>query len=66
MICHDCHKKTKGYRIVSWGNYDKLDDPHPKYRCKECSLKKMKIISRTKKSNYRLFLCMFSTCYEVI
>lgn len=66
VICHDCHKKTKGYRIVSWGNYDKLDDPHPKYRCKECSLKKMKIISRTKKSNYRLFLCMFSTCYEVI
>ena len=42
--CYDCHKKTTGYRIVEWGNYDRSDDPHPEYRCKECSIKKMEKI----------------------
>ena len=44
--CHDCHKKTKGYRIVMWGNYDRSDDKNPEFRCKDCSLKKMKLISK--------------------
>lgn len=44
--CHDCHKKTKGYRIVMWGNYDRSDDKDPEFRCKDCSLKKMKLISK--------------------
>jgi len=44
--CHDCHKKTKGYRIVMWGNYDRSDDKNPEFRCKNCSLKKMKLISK--------------------
>lgn len=42
--CSDCNKKCIGYRIVEWGNYDKSDDENPKYRCKECSIKKMKTI----------------------
>ena len=44
VICYDCHKKAKGYRIVSWGNYDRFDDSNPQYRCKDCSLKKMEKI----------------------
>ena len=44
--CFDCHKKTKGYRIVSWGNYDRSEDKNPQYRCKSCSLEKMKTISK--------------------
>ena len=44
--CYDCHKSTKGYRIVEWGNYDKSEDKHPQYRCKDCSIKKMNIISK--------------------
>ncbi len=43
--CHDCHKITKGYRIVMWGNYDRSEDKNPQYRCRECSLKKMKLIN---------------------
>lgn len=39
--CFDCHKSTKGYRIVSWGNYDRSEDKHPQYRCRDCSIKKM-------------------------
>ena len=42
--CYDCHKHTKGYRIVSWGNYDRSDDKNPEYRCKDCSINKMKAI----------------------
>ena len=42
--CHDCHKKDRGYRIVEWGNYDRTEDKHPQYRCKTCSINKMKII----------------------
>lgn len=43
-ICHDCKKHTKGYRIVSWGNYDRTEDKNPQYRCQECSIKKMETI----------------------
>ena len=44
--CYDCHKKGRGYRIVEWGNYDKTEDKKPKYRCKECSIKKMETIKK--------------------
>ena len=44
--CFDCHKKTKGYRIVMWGNYDRTEDKNPQYRCKECSIKKMRTIAK--------------------
>jgi DNA-directed RNA polymerase subunit RPC12/RpoP len=43
--CADCHKKTRGYRIVEWGNYDRSNDKNPQFRCQECSLKKMELIS---------------------
>ena len=46
IVCPDCHKKAKGYRIVSWGNYDRFDDKNPEYRCKECSIKKMNTINK--------------------
>ena len=46
VICYDCHKKAKGYRIVEWGNYDRSEDKNPEYRCKECSIKKMKTIQK--------------------
>ena len=46
--CFDCNKITKGYRIVEWGNYDKSDDKNPKYRCKDCSIQKMKTIKPKK------------------
>ena len=44
--CSDCKKVTKGYRIVSWGNYDRSEDKNPEYRCKDCSIKKMKTIDK--------------------
>ena len=44
--CVDCKKTTRGYRIVSWGKYDRSEDKHPQFRCKECSLKKMETIKK--------------------
>lgn len=44
--CYDCHSVGKGYRIVSWGNYDRTEDKNPQYRCKDCSINKMKTISK--------------------
>ena len=44
--CADCHKTTKGFRIVQWGNYDRSEDKHPQYRCQKCSLEKMKRIKK--------------------
>ena len=44
--CYDCGKHTKGYRIVSWGNYDRSEDRNPQYRCKSCSIEKMKTINK--------------------
>jgi len=48
VTCHDCHKKTKGYRIVEWGKYDKSNDKNPQYRCMACSIQKMKIVDKQK------------------
>ena len=42
--CQKKKKKDRGYRIVEWGNYDRTEDKHPQYRCKACSINKMKII----------------------
>jgi DNA-directed RNA polymerase subunit RPC12/RpoP len=38
--CSDCGKTARGYRIVKTGNYDKSEDPAPKFRCEDCSAKK--------------------------
>ena len=46
--CYDCHKKTKGYRIVEWGKYDRSGDKNPQYRCRECSINKMNTIKNNK------------------
>lgn len=39
--CADCHRKTTGYRIVQWFNYDKTNDEKPQYRCDICRKNKM-------------------------
>jgi DNA-directed RNA polymerase subunit RPC12/RpoP len=39
--CHDCGVVSKGYRIVEWQGYSRIDDKEPEYRCKDCSAKKL-------------------------
>jgi len=38
--CSDCGKETRGYRLARTGNYDRTQDPHPQFRCEECSKRK--------------------------
>ena len=42
--CHDCGKDCRGYRLVFAKGYDRRKDPHPEYRCEECSISKSKKI----------------------
>jgi hypothetical protein len=39
IICCDCHKAARGYRLVRTRNYDK-SDAAPQFRCEACSQKK--------------------------
>jgi len=40
IVCVDCGKVSRGYRIVRADNYDKSSDANPQFRCEECSIKK--------------------------
>lgn len=47
IVCVDCKKIARGYRLVKAENYDKSKDEEPKFRCEECS--KLKIQDLRKK-----------------
>ncbi len=40
IVCADCGKVSRGYRIVRANEYDKSTDKKPEFRCEECSIKK--------------------------
>jgi hypothetical protein len=40
IMCVDCGKLARGYRLVKTDNYDKTEDPAPQFRCETCSLEK--------------------------
>ena len=40
VVCCDCKKTARGYRLVKTGNYDRTDDRKPQFRCEKCSSKK--------------------------
>ncbi len=40
IVCADCGKVSRGYRIVRASEYDKSSDKKPQFRCEECSIKK--------------------------
>ena len=40
VVCVDCGKEARGYRIVKAAGYDKSRDVRPEFRCEECSKKK--------------------------
>ena len=39
--CVDCGSTARGYRLVFSKNYDRRRDPHPEFRCEECSQQKL-------------------------
>ncbi len=40
IVCVDCGKIARGYRLVKSGDYDKTEDKVPEFRCEGCSKKK--------------------------
>jgi DNA-directed RNA polymerase subunit RPC12/RpoP len=40
IVCSDCGKISRGYRLVRADNYDRSDHDKPEFRCEECSEKK--------------------------
>ncbi|HOX37201.1 MAG TPA: hypothetical protein PL033_04360 [Candidatus Brocadiia bacterium] len=40
VLCCDCGKQSRGYRLVFKKGYDKRDDPKPEFRCEACSITK--------------------------
>jgi hypothetical protein len=40
IVCVDCKKIARGYRLVRSGFYDRTQDHEPEFRCEECSRKK--------------------------
>ncbi|MDD5145352.1 MAG: hypothetical protein PHF44_00665 [Candidatus Pacebacteria bacterium] len=39
--CADCGKLCRGYRVVKAGNYDRMQDVAPQFRCEDCSKRKL-------------------------
>ena len=37
VICVDCGKVARGYRLTKTANYDRLNDKEPEFRCERCS-----------------------------
>jgi hypothetical protein len=40
VLCTDCGRKARGYRIIRTKGYDKTYDAAPEFRCEECSQRK--------------------------
>ncbi len=40
VLCIDCGKEARGYRIVRAKEYDRTKDNKPEFRCEACSIKK--------------------------
>jgi hypothetical protein len=40
IVCVDCGKVARGYRLVRTENYDRSEDREPEFRCEGCSQKK--------------------------
>jgi len=41
VVCTDCGRKARGYRLVYTGEYDRRKDHHPEFRCESCSERKL-------------------------
>ena len=46
VVCVDCGREARGYRIIRAGKYDKTGDAKPEFRCEECSGRKTQELRR--------------------
>jgi len=49
VVCFDCGKHGRGYRIAEWMGYNRRQDNNPQFRCEECKdIKAQKIKEKIK------------------
>lgn len=46
IVCVDCKKVKRGYRLVKTKNYDRLNDRNPEFRCEKCSQAKTRKLKK--------------------
>lgn len=46
VVCVDCGKESRGYRIVRAKGYDRSADERPEFRCETCSKQKTERLRR--------------------
>ena len=46
VVCVDCGKEARGYRVVKARGYDKSTDTKPEFRCEKCSKDKAEELRR--------------------
>jgi len=46
VVCVDCGREARGYRIIKAKKYDKTKDADPEFRCEACSKKKTEELRR--------------------
>jgi len=44
VVCFDCGRHGRGYRIAEWLSYNRRQDKNPQFRCEECKDKKARKI----------------------
>ena len=49
VVCFDCGKRGRGYRIAEWLGYNRRQDNNPQFRCEECkNIKALKVKEKIK------------------
>jgi hypothetical protein len=41
VVCAECGQTGPGYRVAAAEGYDRLKDPRPQFRCRDCSERKL-------------------------
>lgn len=54
MQCVDCGSVGRGYRVVEWLGYNRVDDKCPEFRCEKCKDRKFEEVSSRVKNSKKL------------
>lgn len=53
IVCYDCGKQGRGYRIAEWLGYNRRQDSNPQFRCEVCKDIKMQDVKNRIKCNQK-------------
>jgi hypothetical protein len=47
VVCFDCGRHGRGYRIAEWLGYNRRQDKNPQFRCEQCKDEKARKVKNT-------------------